>query len=144
METRKERAFEKLIEKAMEDDYWMQLNTMRTRLPLQKRKEEILEAFKNHVILMGTETKMYSVNDAKYYFANFTRIGTPTYNDLIKELAAARCRGRISMQDEEDLYRFEQVDITTGERSYCGIKIPADAPPRPNENAVWINGEWKL
>ena len=30
-------------------------------------------------------------------------------------------------------YKYEDCDPTTGERSCCGVPIPADAPPRPND-----------
>lgn len=159
-EEREERTFEKLIREAMNDEYWLELIIMKTRLPLHKRREEIVGIFTRHVILMGKETEMYSVKDAKNYFANFTRKGTITHKELIRELkataarvasrhgqVAASCRGRVSMQEEEmDRYRYEDIDLKTGERSYCGIPIPPEAPPRPGENAVW-NGErkeWEL
>ena len=37
-------------------------------------------------------------------------------------------------------YKYEDRDPSTGKRSYCGIPIPHDAPPKPNNQAVW-NGE---
>jgi hypothetical protein len=33
--------------------------------------------------------------------------------------------------------RYEDFDPVTGQRSYCGIPIPPDAPPRADENMVW-------
>ena len=148
MEKQKEqRHFEKFIEEAMKDEYWLELVAMRTRLPLQKRRQEIVEIFKRHVILMRKETEVYSIKEAKNYFANFTRKGTLTYKDLITELAArcryqipcgqATCRSEVTMREG-----YEDVNPETGERSYCGITIPEGAPPRPNENAVLLNDQW--
>lgn len=159
-EVRKERAFGKLIREAMKDEYWLELIIMKTRLPLHERREEIIEIFKRHVILMGKETEMYSVKDVKNYFANFTRKGTITHKELIREIrqggggkvrSQASMRvpsrdGQVSMQGDEDISRYEDIDLKTGERSYYGIQIPPEAPPRPDENAVW-NGErkeWEL
>ena len=36
----------------------------------------------------------------------------------------------------KDTYRFEQYNPDTGERPYCGIPIPHDAPPKPNDQAT--------
>ncbi len=153
-EQRNERAFEKLVEEAMKDEYWLELITMRTGLPLKKKRQEIAEIFKRHVILMGKETEIYSVKEAKNYFANYTRKGTQTHKELIQGLRVASRHGQVpcgrqggtagSSYDEEDLYRYEEVNLETGERSYCGIRIPQEAPPRPNENAVWNNARWEL
>ena len=33
----------------------------------------------------------------------------------------------------------ETYNPLTGERSYCGVPLPADAPPRPNGRATWDN-----
>ena len=34
---------------------------------------------------------------------------------------------------------YETYNPLTGERSYCGVPLPADAPPRPNGRATWDN-----
>ncbi len=157
----RERAFERFIDQAMEDEYWLELITMRTGLPLKKKRQEIAEIFKRHVILMGKETDIYSVKEAKNYFANYTRKGTQTHKELIQVLQRQGAAARFDLRrssipcgssggtaglpcNEEDLYRYEEVDLETGERSYCGIRIPQEAPPRPNENAVWNNARWEL
>ena len=151
-EQRKERPFEKVIDQAMTDEYWLELITMRTGLPLKKKRREITEIFKRHVIMMGKETEIFSVKEAKNYFANYTRKGTVTYKELIGELrqvasrhgqepcvGAATCRSEVTMRIE-----YEDINPETGERSYCGIRIPPEAPPRPNENAVWNKDKWEL
>ena len=48
----------------------------------------------------------------------------------------------LKQTEAKDFYRFEQRNPDTGERSYCGVPIPADAPPRPNDQAVWCEGKW--
>ena len=146
---RKKRAFERFIEEAMKDEYWLELVTMRTGLPLQKRRQEIVEVFKRHVVLMGKETEIYSAKEAKNYFANFTRKGTLTHKELIEELqraAAPRFPCEAVRHGSQVSVRvgYEEVNPETGERSYCGIRIPPQAPPRPNENAVWHNSRWEL
>lgn len=146
-ENRKEiRAFEKLVDEAVTDEYWLELITMRTGLPLKKKRRQIVEIFKRHVIMMGKDTEIHSVKEAKNYFANYTRKGTATYKELVEELrqvasrhGQAPCGGEVIMRIE-----YEDVNPETGERSYCGIRIPPEAPPRPNENAVWNKGKWEL
>lgn len=151
-EATKERPFEKFIREAMEDEYWLELITMRTGLPLKNKRQEIVEIFKRHVILMGKETEIHSVKEAKNYFANYTRKGTTTHKELTGELrqraaapkapsrgGAATCRSEVTMRIE-----YEDINPTTGERTYCGIRIPPEAPPRPNENAVWNKDKWEL
>jgi len=147
---KEQRPFEKIIEEAMKDEYWLELIIMRTGLPLQKRKQEIAEIFKRHVILMGKETEIYSVKEAKNYFANYTRKGTTTHKELIGELRVASRHGQVSMRAASRCTQvtmqigYEDVNPITGERSYCGIRIPPEAPPRPNENAVWNKDKWEL
>lgn len=34
---------------------------------------------------------------------------------------------------------YESYNLQTGERSYCGVPLPADAPPRPNGRVTWDN-----
>ena len=44
------------------------------------------------------------------------------------------------MQNEStSLSSYETYNPLTGERSYCGVPLPADAPPRPNGRATWDN-----
>ena len=37
---------------------------------------------------------------------------------------------------------FEEYNLATGERTICGIRVPPEAPPRPDSTSVW-NSEWK-
>ena len=93
----------------------------------------IVEHFKRHVRLLGNEGKILSPSDAKRYFCFFLDPGSVTFKRLWEELRKPSDRGK---------YRYEDRDPTTGQRSYCGVPIPEDAPPRPNSQAVWCEGEW--
>jgi hypothetical protein len=130
--------FEVYVEQAMEDRRWLKLIAEQTGLPLMEKPEKISGIFIRHVIIMGKEDSISSVQGAKSYFANFARKGSVTYKKILAELAKEERR-------EENPYRHENVDPQTGERSYCGIAIPRDAPPRPDVNAVWNkgNGRWE-
>ena len=93
----------------------------------------IVEAFKRHVRAIGNEGQILSPGDAKHYFWFFMNPSSPTYKNLILELQKPVDMGK---------YKHEDRDPTTGQRSYCGVPIPADAPPRPNAQAVWCDGKW--
>ena len=56
-----------------------------------------------------------------------------------KEIMAMRSgMGKDFIRRFDDvLQHFKQRNPATGERSYCGVPIPHDAPPRPNSQAVW-------
>ena len=125
--------WESYVDEAMNQPSWVEILAMHCRLPLD-RWAEVVKAFKEHVVLQGNECTIRSLKDAKNYFANFIRPGTPTHKRLSEELSRLDSKNR-----ETDPYRYEQVDRQTGERSYYGVLIPAHSPPRPHENAVWNN-----
>jgi hypothetical protein len=130
---KKRRPFERFILSAMEDSLWKELIAMKTGLPLCKREKEIVAIFTRHVIIMGKEQNIISTQEAKNYFANFTRQGTATHRAILAELGQAEA----ARWNKQAPNRYEDLDPVTGKRSYCGIPIPHDAPPRPNENMVW-------
>lgn len=95
-----------------------------------KDKAFIVEAFKRHVRLLGTDVGLKSSSDVKYYFANFMREGSVTCKRVAVELDREKQR-----RWEENPYRFEE--LIDGCRTYCGNVIPPDAPPRPSRESVW-------
>lgn len=128
-------AWERYIDELKDDGQWMELVAMRSGL---KQKfytlfPRIVESFKRHVRAIGNEGHIVSSGDAKHYFWFFMNPSSPTYKNLILELQKPADKGE---------YQYEDYDSTTGQRSYCGIPIPADAPPRPNGQAVWCDGKW--
>lgn len=51
-----------------------------------------------------------------------------------------KLKERSRMQNESTSFSpYETYNPLTGERSYCGVPLPADAPPRPNGRATWDN-----
>ena len=108
---------------------------MRSGLGLMfvNRFPEVLKHFKQHVQAVGNEKDIQSPSDAKRYFCFFNTPGSATFRKLVEELQKPVDKGK---------YKHEDVDPATGQRSYCGVPIPSDAPPRPNEQAVWCEGKW--
>ena len=128
-------SWERYVNELQDDEQWKELVAMRSGL---KEKfatlfPRIVEAFKRHVRSIGNEGQILSPGDAKHYFWFFMNPSSPTYKNLVLELQKPMDRGK---------YKYEDYDSATGQRSYCGVPIPADAPPRPNSQAVWCEGKW--
>ena len=95
----------------------------------------IRDLFKKHVVAQGNTGGITSVTEAEAYFANYIRRERPTRLFLEEKL-----KERSRMQNEStSLSPYETYNPLTGERSYCGVPLPADAPPRPNGRATWDN-----
>ena len=95
----------------------------------------IRDLFKKHVVAQGNTGGITSVSEAEAYFANYIRRERPTRLFLEEKL-----KERSRMQNEStSLSLYETYNPLTGERSYCGVPLPADAPPRPNGRATWDN-----
>ena len=95
----------------------------------------IRDLFKKHVVAQGNTGGITSVSEAEAYFANYIRRERPTRLFLEEKL-----KERSRMQNEStSLSPYETYNPLTGERSYCGVPLPAGAPPRPNGRATWDN-----
>ena len=95
----------------------------------------IRDLFKKHVVAQGNTGGITSVSEAEAYFANYIRRERPTRLFLEEKL-----KERSRMQNEStSLSPYETYNPLTGERLYCGVPLPADAPPRPNGRATWDN-----
>ena len=95
----------------------------------------IRDLFKKHVVAQGNTGGITSVSEAEAYFANYIRRERPTRLFLEEKL-----KERSRMQNESTSFSpYETYNPLTGERSYCGVPLPADAPPRPNGRATWDN-----
>ena len=127
--------WERYIDELKDDEQWMELVAMRSGLKQQFYTlfPRIVESFKCHVRAIGNEGHIVSSGDAKHYFWFFMNPSSPTYKNLILELQKPVDKGK---------HKYEDRDPTTGQRSYCGVPIPDDAPPRPNHQAVWCDGKW--
>lgn len=128
-------AWERYVDELQQEEQWKELMAMRTGLKQQfyTLYPRIAENFKQHVRLLGNEGRILSPSDAKHYFCFFLEPGSVTFKRLVAELQKPVDKGK---------YKFEDRNPVTDQRSYCGVPIPADAPPRPNEQAVWNGGKW--
>ena len=71
-------------------------------------------------------------SDVHQYFANFTAPGSRTSAFLHAELLKLEAA---EQSHSLDPYRFEKR--IGGQRTYMGCPIPDEAPPRPEDNAIW-------
>ena len=128
-------AWERYVDELANEQQWIEVMAMRSGLGLVfvNRFPEVLQHFKLHVQAVGSEKDIQSPGDAKRYFCFYNTPGSTPFRQLVAELQKPIDKGK---------YKYEDRDPTTGKRSYCGVPIPADAPPRPNAQAVWCEDKW--
>ena len=150
-----------LLEEMLNADYYMEnvaLHSGMGQLFLEK-KERIVELFKSHICLQGKQNSLFSEQDIRSYFTNFSRMGSITIRQVKRILEVEQRDGhQLTLQDtaemaevyevkekpgsvpivpeEEDPYRFEQRD-EEGNRYYSNRIIPPEAPPRPSQYSIW-------
>ena len=129
--------WESHIDSLRHEEQWKEIMAMRSGMGqgFIRRFDEVLQHFKQHVRAVANESLILSPSDAKKYFCFYLTPGSTPYQKLMLHL---------KQTEAKDVYRFEQRNPNSGERSYCGIPIPHDAPPRPNDQAVWNEetGKW--
>lgn len=130
-------AWERYVDELRSEEQWKEIMAMRSGMGqvFLQRFDEVLHYFKQHVQAVGGERQILSPGDAKRYFCFYLTPGSTTFRNLTVLLKET---------EGKDPYRFEDRDPVTGSRSYCGVAIPVNAPPRPNNQAVWnpFSGEW--
>ena len=128
-------AWERYVDELRHEQSWIEIMAMRSGLgkAFVQRFDEVLQLFKEHVQAVAHESHIVSPSEAKRYFCFFNTPGSATFQKLVDELHKPIDKGK---------YKYEDRDSATGKRSYCGVPIPADAPPRPNAQAVWCDGKW--
>ena len=128
-------AWERYIDELLQEKQWIEVMAMRSGLGLVfvNRFPEVIRLFKLHVQAVGNEKDIQSPGDAKRYFCFFNTPGSAPFRQLVAELQKPVDKGK---------YRYEDNDPATGQRSYCGVPIPPEAPPRPNAQAVWNGEKW--
>ena len=129
-------AWERYVDELAKEQQWIEVMAMRSGLGLVfvNRFPEVLKHFKRHVQAVGNEKDIQSPGDAKRYFCFYNTPGSAPFRQLVEELQKPVDKGK---------YKHEDIDLATGARSYCGLPIPSDAPPRPNNQAVWDGRKWR-
>ena len=127
--------WERYVDELRHEQSWIEIMAMRSGLgkAFVQRFDKVLQLFKEHVQAVAHESHIVSPSEAKRYFCFFNTPGSATFQKLVDKLQKPVDKGK---------YKHEDRDPTTGKRSYCGVPIPDDAPPRPNHQAVWCDGKW--
>ena len=128
-------SWERYVDELRHEQSWIEIMAMRSGLgkAFVLRFDKVLQLFKEHVQAVAHESHIVSPSEAKRYFCFFNTPGSATFQKLVDEFHKPADKGK---------YKHEDRDPTTGQRSYCGVPIPDDAPPRPNHQAVWCDGKW--
>lgn len=127
--------WEESVNELSTDESWKEIQAMRSQMGTRfiEQFPVILSFFKEHIRSYGKESSIISLSDAKNYFSNFIVPGSITHKVLTD---------RLNQSSPPNPYRHEDKH-TDGTRSYCGLPLPHDAPPRPSENANWNGREWE-
>jgi len=129
------REWTECIHDAFAQTSWLEVVAMQSgmKMALAENLNFITHLFTRHVIAQGTEHNITSDHEAKSYFMNFIRQDSPTRRKVDEELKEY-IRGKVQNKAYSP---YEQYDPKTKQRSYDGVPIPADAPPRPNARVRW-------
>lgn len=99
-----------------------------------------LEEFCKHVLVNRTAESILDVECAKQYFYRYAT--NPASGRLLRQALEEHER----LRQTEGCYRYEDTGSAPGHRSYHGIPLPDDAPPRPDnlsdwdfENRCWVS-----
>lgn len=127
------RPWQKLVDEMATDNEFLQRATGRSGLDglLTAHKEEMIDFFRQHILLYDKGTELLFLSDVKRYFVNFTAPGCRT---------ADRLAGHLEQKRREEKRRGTLSPYETmanGQRMYGAWTIPEYAPPRPNDSMVW-------
>ncbi len=126
-------SWQRLVDDMRLDSMWVDIACMKSGYGglLKRYYKEAVAEFRRHIILYGKGGNLLTMSDVQKYFANYTAAGNRTsiaLHDYLLTLDVG-CKSKHSAYCHE---RF--ID---GHRTYGGEPIPHDAPPRPNDCAVW-------
>ena len=124
-------AMEALVDKAFHDQCWLEVTAMNQHLPVPYLQHipQMSRVFKDQIIQQGKVYALHDPQEVKRYFVNFVREGSSTRARLDQRMQAALTA--------TNPYPFEDIDPVTRQRSVCGMPIPPDAPPRPDNSMRW-------
>ena len=115
------------------DDPWAESVMMKSGFSglLLRNWEEAIRQFRLHAKANDNLRGIHSLREAKQYFNCYTThpVTGPALRKALEEHEARH--------PQQNPYCFEDKGSCPGHRSYHGIPLPDDAPPRPAERADW-------
>ena len=126
--------WEELVDGLSQDSGWVDIACMKSGYGMLMKTyfKEAVNFFKQHIRSYDKGSELLDMKEIHRYFVNFTSPGSRTSKQLHEHLEALNRQCRAKWPDP---YRFEQR--LDGQRIYQGCPIPDDAPPRPDETAIW-------
>lgn len=115
------------------DTQWTQVTLMNSGFGdlIMRNWEFALDVFRKQAIANCNIEKIHNVNDAMRYF-HFYVTNTTSGGMLRKAL-----EDHERLNPQQNPYSHEDPGSCPGHRSYSGIPLPDDAPPRPDGRADW-------
>lgn len=131
------RCWQDMVNELSGNSSWLDLACMKSGygMLLQQHIKKAVEIFKQHIEVYGKGDDLLKMSDVYGYFINFVRAGSRTSQELRSKLLAIDDKEKATNPSSGNPHRYEQ--LVNGKRSYLGCPIPDNAPPRPDENAVW-------
>ena len=128
------RPWQELVDGLCLESSWAEIACMKSGYGglLSRYFKEAIGFFKQHILLYDKGPSLLNSSDVHQYFANFTVPGSRTSAFLHAELLKLEAA---EQSHSLDPYRFEKR--IGGQRTYMGCPIPDEAPPRPEDNAIW-------
>lgn len=126
--------WQKLVDDLTQDSEWVDIACMRSGYGALMKMffKDAVKFFKQHILTYDKGGELLDMKAVHQYFINFASPGSRTSKELYKYLENLSKKQRA---DSPDPYRFEKkID---GRRTYLGCPIPDNAPPRPDETAIW-------
>lgn len=128
------RPWQELVDGLCLESSWVEIACMKSGygVLLSRYFKEAIALFKQHILLYDKGPSLLDSSAVHQYFANFTAPGSRTSACLHAELLKLESAEHSHSLDP---YRFEKR--IGGQRTYMGCPIPDEAPPRPEDNAIW-------
>lgn len=90
-----------------------------------------LDKFREHTVANRSYNRIDCPDEAMRYF--YFYVTNPITGTMLRKALEEYER----QHPESNPYRFEDSRSAPGHRSYHGIPLPDDAPPRPDDRAEW-------
>lgn len=121
------------ISQISKDTYWAQQLLINSGFGdlIERNWELALDIFRKHAIVNCSFDDIRNVKDAKKYF-HFYVTNTISGSMLRKAL-----EDHERLNPQQNPYANEYLGSAPGHRSYLGIPLPDDAPPRPDDRSDW-------
>ncbi len=123
-----------LLQQAFNNKTWLEQLLMKARIsPSQPDAiPHLITLLERHITLYNKQNETKSVDELRRYIANILSPGKISHTDITRQLDQLQQKA-----SQANPYRYETIDPATGQRMVQGKIIPADAPPRPDENKYW-------